>query len=120
MIDTTGVRGVLDWELAHVGAPMEDLGWICVNSWRFGRIDSPVGGFGSREELAEGYEAAGGGAVDLARVRFWEVVGALKGGVICTMMRFGFRHGPDRSVERAAIGRRASETEIDLLELIAP
>ena len=120
MIDATGVRGVLDWELAHVGDPMEDLGWICVNSWRFGRIDSPVGGFGSREELAEGYESAGGGTVDLRRVRFWEVVGALKWGVICTMMLFGFRHGPDRSVERAAIGRRASETEIDLLELIAP
>ena len=120
MIDTTGVRGVLDWELAHVGDPMEDLGWICVNSWRFDRIDSPVGGFGSREELVEGYESAGGSTVDLTRVRFWEVVGALKWGVICTMMLFGFRHGPDRSVERAAIGRRTSETEIDLLELIAP
>jgi hypothetical protein len=31
-----------------------------------------------------------------------------------------FRGGIDRSVERAAIGRRASETEIDLLNLIAP
>ena len=120
MIDASGVRGVLDWELAHLGDPMEDLGWICVNSWRFGRIDSPVGGFGSREELARGYEAAGGAAVDLERVHFWEVVGALKWGVICSMMLFGFRHGPDRSVERAAIGRRASESEIDLLELIAP
>mgnify|MGYP003413486747 CR=1 FL=1 len=30
---------------------MEDLGWICVNSWRFGEIDKPVGGFGSREDL---------------------------------------------------------------------
>ena len=120
MIDASGVRGVLDWELAHVGDPMEDLGWICVNSWRFGRIDSPVGGFGSREELVRGYESAGGVGVDLERVLFWEVVGTLKWGVICTMMLFAFRNGPDRSVERAAIGRRASETEIDLLELIAP
>ena len=120
LIDPGGVRGVLDWELAHLGDPMEDLGWICVNSWRFGRIDSPVGGFGSREDLAAGYEANGGKPVDLERVRFWEVVGTLKWGIMCTMMLFGFRHGPDRSVERAAIGRRASETEIDLLELIAP
>jgi len=44
-----GVRAVLDWELAHLGDPMEDLGWVCVNSWRFGQIDRPVGGFGSRE-----------------------------------------------------------------------
>jgi aminoglycoside phosphotransferase (APT) family kinase protein len=119
MIDAKGVAGVLDWELAHVGDPMEDLGWICVNSWRFGG-EHPVGGFGSREELAAGYEAAGGGPVDLERVRFWEIVGTLKWGVICTMMLAAFRHGGDRSVERAAIGRRASETEIDLLELIAP
>jgi aminoglycoside phosphotransferase (APT) family kinase protein len=119
MIDPQGVRGVLDWELAHVGDPMEDLGWICVNSWRFGGIDLPVGGFGTREDLAAGYEAASGVAVDLERVRFWEIIGTLKWGVICTMMLSAFRQGGDRSVERAAIGRRASETEIDLLDLIA-
>ena len=59
IIGADGVRAVLDWELAHLGDPMEDLGWICVNSWRFGEIDKPVGGFGSREELFAGYEAAG-------------------------------------------------------------
>ena len=59
IIGPDGVRAVLDWELAHLGDPMEDLGWICVNSWRFGEIDKPVGGFGSREELFAGYEAAG-------------------------------------------------------------
>jgi aminoglycoside phosphotransferase (APT) family kinase protein len=118
MIGPDGVRGVLDWELAHVGDPMEDLGWLCVNSWRFGG-DGPVGGFGTREDLAAGYEAAGGVPVDLERVRFWEVVGTIKWGVICTMMLSAFRTGGDASVERAAIGRRASETEIDLLALIA-
>ena len=113
-----GVRGVLDWELAHLGDPMEDLGWICVNSWRFGEVEKPVGGFGSREDLAAGYEAAGGAPVDLERVRFWEVLGTVKWGIICAMMLWSFRTGADRSVERAAIGRRASETEIDLLELL--
>ena len=59
IIGSDGVRAVLDWELAHLGDPMEDLGWICVNSWRFGEIDKPVGGFGSREELFAGYEEGG-------------------------------------------------------------
>jgi aminoglycoside phosphotransferase (APT) family kinase protein len=36
MIGPDGVRAVLDWELTHIGDPAEDLGWICVNSWRFG------------------------------------------------------------------------------------
>ncbi len=119
IIDPDGVRAVLDWELAHIGDPMEDLGWICVNSWRFGEIDKPVGGLGSREELFAGYEAAGR-RVDPARVMFWEVVGTLRWGVICCSMMQRFRSGPEHSLERAMIGRRSSETEIDLLRLLVP
>ena len=119
MIGPDGVRGVLDWELAHRGDPLEDLGWLCVNSWRFGNIDLPVGGFGVREDLFAGYEAAGGVRVEPERVRFWEVVGSLKWGIMCMMMLSVFERGIDRSVERAAIGRRASEAEIDLLALLA-
>jgi aminoglycoside phosphotransferase (APT) family kinase protein len=119
IIGPDGVRAVLDWELAHTGDPMEDLGWICVNSWRFGEIDRPVGGFGSREELFAGYEAAGG-RVDASRVNFWEVMGTLRWGVMCCGMMQRFRLGPEHSIERAMIGRRSSETEIDLLRLLAP
>jgi aminoglycoside phosphotransferase (APT) family kinase protein len=120
VIGEEGVRAVLDWELAHLGDPMEDLGWICVNSWRFGEIDHPVGGFGSREELLAGYREAGGCQAEPERVKWWETFGSLKWGVMCMTMYQIFRGGLDRSVERAAIGRRASETEIDLLNLIAP
>jgi len=119
IIGPDGVRAVLDWELAHFGDPMEDLGWICVNSWRFGEIDKPVGGFGSREELFAGYET-GARRVDPARVHFWEVMGTLRWGVMCCGMMQRFRSGPDHSMERAMIGRRSSETEIDLLRLLAP
>ncbi len=119
MVGPEGVRAVLDWELAHLGDPMEDLGWICVNSWRFGQSHHPVGGFGRIEDMAAGYEAAGGGPVDLDRVAFWQVFGTLKWGVMCLMMVSAFRSGADPSVERAAIGRRASETEIDLINLLA-
>jgi aminoglycoside phosphotransferase (APT) family kinase protein len=119
IIGPDGVRAVLDWELAHIGDPMEDLGWICVNSWRFGEIDKPVGGFGSREELFAGYEASGR-KVDADRVKFYEVMGTLRWGVMCGGMMQRFRLGPDHSMERAMIGRRASETEIDLLRLLAP
>jgi aminoglycoside phosphotransferase (APT) family kinase protein len=119
IIGPDGLRAVLDWELAHLGDPMEDLGWVCVNSWRFGEIDKPVGGFGSREELFAGYEAAGR-RVDPDRVMFWEVMGTLRWGVMCCGMMQRFRSGPDHSMERAMIGRRSSETEIDLLRLLTP
>ena len=119
IIGPDGLRAVLDWELAHTGDPMEDLGWICVNSWRFGEIDKPVGGLGSREEMFAGYEAAGR-RVDAARVNFWEVMGTLRWGIMCCGMMQRFRIGPDHSMERAMIGRRSSETEVDLLRLLAP
>jgi aminoglycoside phosphotransferase (APT) family kinase protein len=117
MIGPEGVRAVLDWELAHVGDPMEDLGWICVNSWRFGAIDKPVGGFGDFEDLIAGYQAAGGGAVEQAAAHWWEVFGTVRWGSMCAGMTTSFR-GADPSVERAMIARRTSETEIDLLRLL--
>ncbi len=118
MIGPDGVRAVLDWELAHVGDPMADLGWICVNSWRFGVAAKPVGGFGTREDLWEGYESAGGAPVDRASAKWWEVFGSLRWGVMCAAMKESFR-AADPSVERAVIARRASETEVDLMTLLA-
>ena len=118
MIGPDGVRAVLDWELAHVGDPMADLGWICVNSWRFGVADKPVGGFGLREDLWAGYELAGGAPVDRAHAKWWEAFGSLRWGVMCAGMTNAFR-GADPSVERAVIARRASETEVDLMTLLA-
>jgi aminoglycoside phosphotransferase (APT) family kinase protein len=118
MIGPNGLRAVLDWELAHVGDPLEDIGWICVNAWRFGAEDRPVGGFGQREELYTGYEAAGGGRIDRAAARWWEVFGTLRWGCMCSGMAMSFR-GADPTVERAVIARRSSETEIDLMRLLA-
>ncbi|MBI5322848.1 phosphotransferase family protein [Bradyrhizobium sp.] len=119
IIGPDGVRAVLDWELAHFGDPMEDLGWICVNSWRFGGIDKPVGGLGMREDMFAGYEETGR-KVDPDRVMFWEVMGTLRWGIMCGRMMQRFRNAPDHPMEQAMIGRRASETEIDLLRLLAP
>ncbi len=115
---TNGIVAALDWELAHTGDSMEDLGWICVNSWRFGNIDQPVGGFGPYEELFAGYESVSGLPVDRDRVKYWETFGSLKWGIMCMSMYFTFNSGLDRSIERAAIGRRSSEAEIDLMRLL--
>jgi aminoglycoside phosphotransferase (APT) family kinase protein len=114
----TGVAAVLDWELAHVGDPAEDMGWICTNSWRFGRPDRPVGGFGDYADLLAGYEAAGGRAIPLERVRFWQMLGSLRWGVMCLTMYLSWRDGLVKSVERPMIGRRVSETEADLVVLL--
>ena len=116
LISPDGVEAALDWELTHIGDPLEDIGWICTNSWRFGVQEKVVGGFGELPDLLAGYEAAGGGKVSEEEARTWIVYGSLKWGIMCMSMYQGFVR--DHSVERAAIGRRSSETEVDLINLI--
>jgi aminoglycoside phosphotransferase (APT) family kinase protein len=117
MVDAHGLVGVLDWELAHIGDPAEDLGWLCVRSWRFGG-PLPVAGIGSREELLSAYAAAGGPVVDLPTLLWWEAYGTLRWGVICVQQAATHLSGAMRSVELAAIGRRVCEVELDLLDLV--
>lgn len=118
LADASGVTAILDWEGAHLGDPVEDLGWLCVKSWRFGAIDRPAGGFGSREQLWQAYARAGGDDVDPARAHWWEVFGTVRWGVICLTQAWRHLSGTVRSMELASIGRRAVETEVDLLQLL--
>ena len=112
------VSAVLDWEIFHIGDPYEDLSWICINSWRFNKIDLPVGGFGHREDMYKSYEKESGEKIDRNRARFWEILGTLKWGIMCLNMIEIYRSGYDKSIDRASIGRRSSETEIDLIRKI--
>jgi aminoglycoside phosphotransferase (APT) family kinase protein len=113
------LRAVLDWEIAYIGDPMADLGWLDTNCWRFGRIDLPVGGFGLREDLIAGYESVSGAKVDSERLRFWEIMGSLRWGVMCTLSTQAFKNaGGITPVDRPMIARRASENELDLVDLM--
>ena len=120
MVNDKGINAVLDWEVAHIGDPMRDLGWICTNSWRFGRSDLPVGGFGEYQDLFRGYEEESGKTVDRDHVKFWEVFGSFWWAVGCLGMAEHYRTGPDQTVERPAIGRRSSECQVDCVNLLIP
>lgn len=112
-----GLRAVLDWELAHLGDPIEDLGWLCVRAWCFGGAGA-VGGIGDLDELLDAYREAGGGDVDADHVRWWIVAGTLRWGLICAVQAHRHLDGHIRSVELATIGRRTAENEHDLLDLL--
>ena len=108
-----GLRAVIDWELAHLGDPMEDLGWLCVKAWRFGQRP-PVAGLGEYDELFAAYTAHGGRQVDADVVRWWEVLGTWKWAIMCVLQAGVHLSGAARSHELAAIGRRVCENEHDL------
>ncbi len=114
IFDEEGLRAVLDWEGGHVGDPRMDLGWMCVWAWRFG-AEAPVAGIANREDLLEAYERASGLTVDRQAVRFWEVFGNLRWGIITMLQARRSLEAEESDVELAAIGRRTAPTEWELL-----
>jgi aminoglycoside phosphotransferase (APT) family kinase protein len=117
LVDEQGLVAVLDWELAHIGDPLQDLGYISANVWRFG-APKPVGGFGEYADLLSGYASVNNELPELRDIHYWQVHAALSWGMVCLLMLQMYRSGQDSSLERAAVGRRLSEAEIDLLLLL--
>ncbi len=118
IISEENLESIIDWELAHIGNPMEDLGWLCVRSWRFGNVEKRVGGLGDIKDLIAGYESISDIKIDESQLDIWQLYGSLRWGVICMMQTFAHLSGMVNSVEKAAIGRRVSETEFDLMNMI--
>ena len=119
MADDDGLRGVLDWEFARWGDPLEDVGWLTARCWRANRFDQPVGGLGPREDFERGYRDAGGtGDLDPALVHYWEVMAHVRWAIIA--IHQGERHtsGRQPSLELALTGRIPDEVEIEVLTMI--
>lgn len=119
LVTPDGLSAVLDWELAHLGDPVQDLAFGCIPSWRFGRYDKVLGGFAQPVDMLRHYTAITGQQVDPARFRFWLVYSCLWWGICCLIMADIWRRGDDSGPERLVIGRRVSEVEIDLLLMLA-
>lgn len=119
IISEEGLACVIDWEITVRGDPMQDLGWLCLKTWRFGGA-RPVAGVGEREALFAGYERASGNKVDPERVRFWEAFGHVKWAIMCLGMGMGTPGAPAGSVslEHCLIGRRIEEPLWDFLQLL--
>jgi len=118
MADKSGLTGVIDWELAHIGDPAEDLAWVCLRSWRFSRPDLAVAGVAQRPALYDAYRAGGGREIDRGDVHFWEVLGTVRWAVICLYQGALFVRGVRPDLEFGAVGRRVSEALYDLVRLI--
>ena len=118
IISEEKLESIIDWELAHIGNPMEDLGWLCVRSWRFGNVRKRVAGLGDIEDLVSGYESNSKIKIDISQLDLWQLYGSLKWGIICMVQTFAHLSGAVNSLEKAAIGRRVSETEFDLMNMI--
>ena len=72
----TRLSGLLDWEMVHLGDPLEDVAWCISHLWRAGtpRAASLV----APDAWLELYAAAAGRRVEPERLRFWELLAAVK------------------------------------------
>jgi len=119
IVDEQGLAAVIDWELVHLGDPHEDLAYLCMKARRFGGAGEAAG-LGSRAELFGAYADAGGPPLDPDRFHWWSVQRTLTWGLGCLVQADTHLSGRVRSLDLAAVGRRAAEQEWDLIELLAP
>jgi aminoglycoside phosphotransferase (APT) family kinase protein len=116
LYEPDSITAVLDWEMVHLGDPMEDLGWLCVRSWRFGT--ELAGGLVPRETFFGMYEAAGGFPVDREAASFYEVLGNVKLVVIFLTGGRSFVEGSTNDLILGLTTRMIPGIEAELLNLL--
>ena len=117
IVGADGLRASLDWEVCHLGDPMEDAGWVVQRMWRFRNDSLEVGGFGTRDDLRAGYQEAGG-EWNEARFQWWKAQGTLRWGLGLAGQAKQHLDGSVPSIVLAASGRRVAELEYDTLMLL--
>ena len=111
------LAAVLDWDFAGWSDADEDIAWFCAKAWRFGVNTLDAGGIAPREIFYRAYEAVAGRAIDPARIRYWEVVAALRWLAIALKQRDRFLKQGEGSLDLALTGRRVAECEHEILTL---
>ncbi len=117
IVGPDGLRAALDWEVARLSDPMEDLAWLCVRMWRFRNDSLEVGGFATRADVRAGYETAGG-HWDEVSFHWWKVYCTLRWGLGLAGQARQHLDGSVPSIVMAGSGRRVSELEYDTLMLL--
>lgn len=117
MVDENGLHGILDWEFAGWGDPMDDIGWFCAKCWRFGAVELEAGGIAKREPFYRGYERVSGRRVDPEAVAYWEVMAHVRWAVIAVQQADRHLSGDEPSLEMALTGHVVPELELEILHM---
>ncbi len=111
------LAGLLDWEFAALGNPLEDIGWICAKCWCFRHEHHIVGGVADLEEFISAYEAASGRKVSPDALRYWQVMAHIRWAIIALQQAQRHLSGVEPSLELALTGKIVAELEWDVLQL---
>jgi aminoglycoside phosphotransferase (APT) family kinase protein len=118
VVGPEGLRGVLDWEFAHVDDPVRDVAFGLVRAWRFGVPEKRLGGIGDVEPYLERYNELTGFDVTPDELDYWELAGNVGWAIGCLTQMQRHLSGQDRSVELAVLGRLGAEVEYEICKLL--
>ncbi len=101
--DTGTIRGVLDWEMAHIGDPLEDLAWSLDPLWGWPEKHL-AGGLLPRRRAIEIWRNASGLEVHAEAFRWWQVFASVKGLAIWISSTEDFANGSTKEPILAMAG----------------
>lgn len=111
------LAGLLDWEFAALGNPLEDIGWICAKCWCFRHEHHIVGGVADLDDFIPAYEAASGRKVPPDQLRYWQVMAHIRWAIIALQQAQRHLSGVEPSLELALTGKIVAELEWEVLVL---
>jgi aminoglycoside phosphotransferase (APT) family kinase protein len=96
LVDTDGkIHAILDWEMAHLGDPLEDLAWGLNPIWRWAK-DELAGGLLPRAEAIRLWEQSSGLVADAAALHWWELFSCVKGQGIWVSSALEYQEGKNQ------------------------
>lgn len=97
LFNTDGVQAILDWEMAHLGDPLEDLGWSLSPLWHIAK-DDRAGGLVVPEKAIAIWEKAAGRPADRDALYWWQLFGCVKGQAIWVTAAKEYVEGVNKDV----------------------
>jgi aminoglycoside phosphotransferase (APT) family kinase protein len=117
LVDGGRLTGVLDWEFAAFGNPLEDVGWIFAKCWRFAGKHLPAGGIAEAADFLVPYEQQAGRTVTAEALVYWQVMAHVRWAMIALQQAQRHLSDSEPSLELALTGRIVAELEHEILAL---
>lgn len=114
------IKAILDWEMAHIGDPLEDLAWSLDPLWSWAN-PALAGLLLPHEEAIRCWEDASGLTVDPAAFRWWRIFASLKGIAIWISSSEDFHTGAAKEPILAVAGWLMTDRQQQILiDRLAP
>ncbi|MFO1468030.1 MAG: phosphotransferase family protein [Steroidobacteraceae bacterium] len=113
------ISAVLDWEMCHLGDPLEDLAWALNSAWRPSAAITMVGGHIAEEEAVRVWEKSSGLTAKRDALHWWQLFVCVKLVAIFTRGAFHFLRSRSSDPQNALVSWVALDTlEAQMLELM--